>query len=361
VETRHFRRKVGLIQALPFHSPPVMSDSSSCPIVTVIGSLNLDTILSVPCIAQPGATVAATSWESRYGGKGANQAIAACRQGAQVNLIGCVGEDAGGRACRAYLAEQGINVDGVQRLESVQTGRAYVCVDPKGTNTIVTASGANGYLGAEMVLHQHAALESADVVICQLEVPLEATISALQRAAELGKITILNPSPMNSHFPWGQVPVDFLIVNENEAAALLGYQVESTKEAPTIRSQMADLAVGTLIITRGHEHTYLFNSKQALKVPPPAVDAVDTTGAGDAFTGAFAVHYAETHDLLGSVRKANIAGAIACTRLGAQDAIPMRQEVDDFGKSPEELAPPPSNEAGHSGDPGEGEAEEVPA
>jgi ribokinase len=146
---------------------------------------------------------------------------------------------------------------------------------------------------------------------------------------------------MDPHFPWGQVPVDFLIVNEREAAALLGYLVESTGEAPTIRSQMADLAVGTLIITRGQEHTFVFNNKQALKVPPPAVDVVDTTGAGDAFAGAFAVHFAETRDLLGSVRKANIAGALACTRLGAQDAIPMREEVDTFGKPPEEYEPPP--------------------
>lgn len=316
-----------------------MSDPSPPLHVTVVGSLNLDTILSVPHIVQPGATVAATSWESRYGGKGANQAIAASRQGAHVSLIGCVGDDASGRAYRAYLAEQGLNADGVQPLESVQTGRAYVCVTPHGANSIVTASGANGYLSAEMVLHQHAALENADVVMCQMEVPLEATVSALQRAAELGKMTVLNPSPMNPDFPWGQVPVDFLIVNESEAAALLGYEIESTGEAATVRSQMADLSVGTLIITRGSEHTFVFSAKQALKVPPPAVDAVDTTGAGDAFAGAFAVHYAQTQDLLGSLRKANIAGALACSRLGAQDAIPTRDEVDDFGKPPVQAEP----------------------
>lgn len=329
-----------------------MSTSSPPPNIAVVGSLNLDTMLSVPHFAQPGATVAATSWESRYGGKGANQALAASRQGGAVSLIGCVGDDASGRAYLDYLRQQGIHVEGVQRLESVQTGRAYVCVDPKGTNTIVTASGANGYLGAEMVLHQHEILEGADVVICQLEVPLEATISALQRAAELGKTTILNPSPMNSQFPWGQVPVDFLIANEREAAALLGYQVESTGEAPTIRSQMADLAVGTLIITRGSEHTFLFSSKQALKVPPPSINALDTTGAGDAFAGAFAVHYAQTHDLIGSLRKANIAGALTCTRLGAQDAIPMRDEVDGFGKTPtDEMGSLPSAEDQPAGEP----------
>jgi ribokinase len=317
-----------------------MSEYPAIPNVAVVGSLNLDTILTVPHFAQPGSTVAATSWESRFGGKGANQAIAASRQGATVSLIGCVGNDASGRAYRDYLSNQSIEVTGLQPLDSVQTGRAYVCVDPQGTNTIVTASGANGYLSAQMVLHQHMALENADVVMCQLEVPLEATISALQRATELGRITVLNPSPMNSHFPWGQVPVDFLIVNEREAASLLGYQVESTGEAATIRSQMADLSVGTLIITRGREHTFLFSSKQALKVPPPSVNVVDTTGAGDAFAGAFAVHYAITRDLLKSLRLANVAGALTCTRMGAQDAIPMRDEVDSFGKPPEERRAP---------------------
>jgi ribokinase len=162
---------------------------------------------------------------------------------------------------------------------------------------------------------------------------------------------------VNPNFPWGQVPVDFLIVNEREAAALLGYIVESTSEAPTIRSQMTDLGVGTLIITRGPEHTFVFNNKQAFKVPPPAVDAVDTTGAGDAFAGAFAVHFAQTHELLGSVRKANIAGALTCTRLGAQDAIPLREEVDSFGKPPEELEPTPPS--GYEGAEATGEQEEI--
>src|SRR5215203_3278799 len=113
-----------------------MSHSATHTNVAVIGSLNLDTILSVPHFPESGATVAATSWESRYGGKGANQAIAASRQGADVSLIGCVGDDASGRAYLGYLSEQGINVDGVQPLDSVQTGRAYVCVDPYGKNTI---------------------------------------------------------------------------------------------------------------------------------------------------------------------------------------------------------------------------------
>lgn len=311
-----------------------MPESSATPSVAVIGSLNLDTMLHVPHLPQPGATVMTSGWEARYGGKGANQALAAMRQGAEVSLIGCVGDDPVGSAYVTSLHEQGLNVLGIQPLQETQTGRAYVCVDPQGQNTIVVAPGANGFLSADLVLAHHAILESADVVLCQCEVPVEATVVALQRASELGRTTILNPSPINPEFPWGQVSIDFLIVNEKEAAALLGYFVESTNEASTVRSQMADLGVGTLIITRGKEHTFAFSPNQALKVPPPAVDVVDTTGAGDAFAGAFAVHWALTRNLLGSLRKANIAGALTATRVGAQEAIPTREEVDYFGKPP---------------------------
>lgn len=319
-----------------------MSDPVAHPSVAIIGSLNLDTILSVPDFPAPGATVAASGWESRYGGKGANQAMAVQRQGGVASVIGCIGDDAGGRAYLDYLLQHGLICSGVQRLTDVQTGRAYVCVRPDGRNTIVSAAGANDHLSADIVMEHAGVITGADVVLCQLEVPVEATVCALQVASEVGKTTILNASPLNPEFPWGQVPIDFLIVNELEAATLLGYFVESTQEASTVRSQMADLGVGTLIITRGGEPTFLFGTHQALKVPPPPVEVVDSTGAGDAFAGAFAVHWAQTHDPLGSLRKANIAGALACGRLGAQDAIPTRAEVEGFGKAPapaEEAAP----------------------
>jgi ribokinase len=312
-----------------------MSQPTQIPFIAVVGSLNMDTLLSVSQFPEPGETVSATGWDSRYGGKGANQAVAAARQGGTVSLIGCVGADAGGMAYVEHLMSQGISVSGVQPLHDVQTGRAYISVNPQGQNTIITAAGANAYLSADLVREHQSTIEQADVLLAQLEVPVEAVVYALQWAAELGKTTILNPSPLDMAFPWGQVPIDFLIVNEREAAALLGYVVESTNEASTIRAQMADLGVSTLIITRGAEPTFAFSTHQALKVPPPAMEVVDTVGAGDAFAGAFAVHWAQTHNLLNSLRKANIAGALASQQAGAQDAIPTRVDVDNFGKTPE--------------------------
>jgi ribokinase len=311
-----------------------MPEPVATPTITVVGSLNLDTLLNVPHFPEPGSTVLCTGWDARYGGKGANQAIAASRQGAEVNIIGCVGDDPVGSAYVNSLIEQSVGVSGIQPLQQTQTGRAYVCINTDGQNTIVVNQGANIYLSADMVLAQDPLLEASDVVLAQCEVPIEAVVVALQRASELGKTTMLNASPINPEFPWGQVPIDFLIVNEREAAALLGYFVESTNEAATVRSQMADLGVGTMIITRGKEHTFAFSPNQALKVPPPKVEVVDSTGAGDAFAGAFAVHWAQTQNLLTSLRKANTAGAITTTRLGAQDAIPTRDEVDGFGKPP---------------------------
>lgn len=309
-----------------------MTEPVANPTVAVVGSLNIDTLLSVPRFPEAGQTVASTGWSARLGGKGANQALAACRQGAIASLIGCVGADTNGSTYLDYLAGEGLNVAGVLQREDAATGTAYVLVNPAGENCIVTLAGANGLLSAEDVLAQTAALDSADIVLCQMETTLAATIAALQHASKLGKTTMLNPSPLHPEFPWGQVAVDFLIANEREAAALLGYFVESTAEAPQIRATMADLGVSTLIVTRGAEPTFAFSAHQALKMPPPAVEVVDTVGAGDAFIGAFAVRWAQTLNLLGSIRRANIAGALATTRPGAQEALPTREEVEAFSR-----------------------------
>ena len=311
-----------------------MTAPVATPTIAVVGSLNVDTLLAVPHFPEPGNTVIANNWQTRYGGKGANQALAAARQGAIVSLIGCVGNDTYGQPYLDFLASEGLNITSVRMTEDAGTGTAFVFVNPKGENSIVCFGGANSQLSAHDVYSQDAAIATADIVLCQMETTTEATLYALRRAAELGKTTMLNPSPLNTEFPWGDVPIDFLIANEREAAALLGYFVESTREAAQIRATMADLGVSTLIITRGGEPTFAFSAHQALKVPPPAVEVVDTVGAGDAFTGAFAVHWAQTHNLLQTLRKANIAGALTTTKPGAQEAIPGREEVDTFGQQP---------------------------
>jgi len=321
-----------------------MTDPDSAPLlaptIAVVGSLNVDTLLSVPELPLAGHTVAAYGTQVRFGGKGANQALAANRQGGLVSLIGAVGQDSAGQAYYDQLIAEGLHMAGVVQYEGANTGSAIICVDARGENFIVTQAGANQLLTADDVFAQNIILEHTGTMLCQLESPVEAVVCALQHAASLGKVTILNPSTMSADFPWGQVNIDFVIVNEREAASLLGYFVESTAEAPQIRAQMADMGINTLIITRGAEPTFAFSPHQALKVPPPTVEVVDTVGAGDAFAGAFAVHWAQTANLLQSLRKANIAGALTTTRVGAQEAIPTREEVDNFGKQPVEEPPP---------------------
>jgi ribokinase len=328
-----------------------MTDTPAIPIIAVVGSLNVDTLLSVPHFPEAGNTVTASAWDTRYGGKGANQALAACRQGGIASLIGCVGDDSYGEAYLAYLAGEGLNVTGVSRRADTATGTAFVLVNPRGENCVIAFAGANGLLEADEVLAQTTALGSADIVLCQLETTVPATVAALRHASALGKTTILNPSPLHPDFPWGELSVDFLIVNERESAALLGYFVESTAEAPQVRASMADLGVSTLVITRGPQPTFAFSAHHALKVPPPEIEVVNTVGAGDAFAGAFAVHWGQTRDLLTALRQANIAGALATTRHGAQEAIPTRAEVEAFTARPLTTATEEGRELDSEADP----------
>jgi len=307
-----------------------MPDSRTQPVITVVGSLNVDTLLTVPDFPRPGMTVGATCLSTVYGGKGANQALAALKQGAAVNMIGCVGLDSDGSAYLEHLMIQNMNVSGVQPLEGVATGRAYITVNAEGQNTIIVAAGANGELTPDQITAHDALLEGSDVVLCQLEVPLKATLHALQRGNALGKTTMLNPSPLNPEFPWGAVAIDFLIVNEEEAATLLGRLVEDTEEAEAVRTQMVTLGVDTLIITRGARDTLAFSAQDALKITPPTVKVVDTVGAGDAFAGAFAVHWAVTRNLLESLRRASIAASLSTLLPGAQGSLPTWEKVETF-------------------------------
>ena len=313
-----------------------MTDPTPTPNITVIGSLNVDTVLSVSVLPNPGETVSATSQQTSFGGKGANQALAAALQGGTVSLIGCVGNDARGSSYTEHLMNSGINIAPVMAFDGHRTGAAFIIVNPAGENQIVSIPGANALLTADIVAGNNEVLDSADVILCQFETPESGVLHALEHAARTGKTSILNPSPTMDDYPWGDLPVDFLIVNEQEAFDLFDIKVTDTTDAPAIRAQLPELAAGTLIVTRGTEPTIVISAKQVFKVPPPPVQPVDTTGAGDAFTGAFAVHWAQTHNLLASIRKANIAGALTTMGIGAQDSMPTREAVSGF------VLPPPA-------------------
>jgi ribokinase len=190
------------------------------PSVVVVGTLNVDFVWMVSALPRAGQTIIADATQREFGGKGANQAVAAARQDARVTLIGAVGDDAEGRLYREHLAREGISNVHVLTTERFATGAAHVYVDPQGENLIVVDRGANQWLDATAVrIAFDQAREKFDVLLTQLECPLEATVAALRLAAERGVRTLLNASPSNPRFPWGEVAIDTVIVNEHECGA----------------------------------------------------------------------------------------------------------------------------------------------
>ncbi len=298
--------------------------------VVVIGSLNFDTVAMVEQFPKPGHTVLARELTFRTGGKGGNQAIAAARQGANVMMIGSVGDDSAGDAYLALLKHRGVRTDAVYVRKGVPTGTALICVDKSAENTIVVGLAANELLTPEDVCDQQQWIAMGSIMLAQFEVPLESVVAGMKVAKPMGTTTCLNPSPWREGFPWGEVELDFVIVNEHEAEQLLGKPVRSLGDIGWIREATKAKNINTLIVTRGADSTLAFSHNgPSLEVPSLPVTPVDTTGAGDCFAGVFAARWAEWRTLELSLRAACAAGALATLKAGAQEAIPSRDEVDD--------------------------------
>jgi ribokinase len=295
------------------------------PDVVVVGSLNVDLIAQVPGLPAPGETVAATGLLRRFGGKGANQAVAAARQGARVALIGCVGRDADGEAYRQRLAGEGITATGVRTAANVPTGTAFINVDARGENQIIVVAGANARLGAADIRAQAGLIRAARVLLTQLEVPLPAVLEAMRLANAAGVPVVFNPSPLRQDFPWGHVALDSVIVNDLEARLIFGAAVARFAARPSVRrSALTRTGVRRLLVTRGARPTLCFTAEAVLEVPTLRVKPVDTVGAGDAFAGTFAAQLAAGRDWSEAVAWANAAGALATLKPGAQEAMPTR-------------------------------------
>ncbi len=298
--------------------------------VVVIGSLNYDCIALVDEFPRPGNTLMAKDLLFRLGGKGANQAVAAAAQGGNVFMIGSVGDDGAGDAYKQYLERRNIRIDGLVTREGVATGTAMICVNSRAENTIVVGRGANGTLTPAEVEAQQQYIAMGTIMLAQLEVPLDAVVAGLKMARPMGTATCLNPSPWRSDFPWGEVELDFVIVNEHEARQLLGKPVLSLNDAEWIHDKIRDMNIHALIVTRGAHSTLTFtDSGPPLEIPVMVVEAVDTVGAGDSFSGAFAARWSELRALEPALRAASVAGSLATLKAGAQEATPTREEVDE--------------------------------
>ena len=303
-------------------SPRVGSVATAGGRVIVVGSLNVDRLWRVPRLPVAGETLAATGTRVEFGGKGANQAVAAARHGAAVAMVGAVGADADGAAYLAHLRNEGVDITHVATAEGVATGAAFICVDDRGENQIVVAAGANGTVSAQGMERAVTTLApEARVLLAGLEVPVEATVAALRAAAAAGVITLFNPSPVSADFPWGAVRISVVIVNERECAQIFG---------PPAAAAAKRRGVDHLVVTRGAAPTLWVSPEGTREFPAHPVRPVDTVGAGDTFAGTLAARLAEGAQFPEAIAFANVAAALSTLGPGAQGPIPPRAVVESL-------------------------------
>jgi ribokinase len=294
--------------------------------ILVVGSANVDFTIAAPRLPAPGETVTDGTLLVNHGGKGANQAVAARRLGAEVRLIGCVGRDPSGTAIRSALAAEGIGVDGLADSAAAATGTALIVVDGAGRNQITVAPGANRTLTVDQLAARAADFAWADVVTCQLEIPLACVDAALRAARRHGAITILNPAPAPNARLEVLPLVDYLTPNAGEAARLSGSPVRAPADALPAAHVLQAAGAKTVVVTLGEDGAVAV-AEDTVTVPAFAVEAIDTTAAGDAFNAALAVALAERRPLREALGFASAAAALTCTRRGAQASLPNREEV----------------------------------
>ena len=282
--------------------------------VVVIGSANLDLVATVEHLAAPGETVIASGYAEHAGGKGLNQAVACSRSGARTAFIGCLGRDGAGDILRGVLADEGIRDFAVDA--NVPTGRALISVDEQAENSIVVVPGANHHLGIGVVDDHRSILSDTAVVLAQLEIPLDSVEAAFAVARLAGAITVLNPAPATELPPGLLALCDVIVPNQTEVAQLGGTDA------------LLDAGVSTVVVTLGARGIRVVTRDGAVEIPPYAVRAVDTTGAGDAACGALAASFAMGTDMITSARRAAAAGALAATRHGAVPSLPTFEQID---------------------------------
>lgn len=294
-------------------------------VILVIGSLNMDLVVRAPRHPQPGETLLGSGFDTFPGGKGANQAVAAARLGGAVRMIGRVGDDAFGQSLLATLQNDGVDMRYVLCTPGASTGIAQITVSDAGQNNIVVVPGANGRLSPADIQAAALAFEDASVVVMQLEIPLETVEEAARLAAKYGARMVLNPAPACPLPESLLALVDTLIPNEHELA-LLSNQPDINAAASALKAQ----GIRRLVVTLGAQGVLVLDETATERIPPYHIPVVDTTAAGDAFVGAFAVALTEGKSAAEAAAWGNAAGALAVTCAGAQPSLPKRKTLEEF-------------------------------
>ncbi len=304
--------------------------------ICVLGSINMDLVTKTDAFPKAGQTVSGHEFQTFPGGKGANQAVAAGRLGASVTFLGKVGSDAFGDMALESLREANVDVSYI-RKEDISTGTASITVNAQGENSIIVVPGANGLVDVDYVKENIKAIDDADILMLQLEVPMEAVVWAAEYAKRANKLVILDPAPAVKLSERLLNCCGIVTPNETELAIIT--QTEVKDESGAIESARILLGQGiqTVVHKRGGKGAYLITAAETAHVPGFKVEVKDTTAAGDSFNAGLATSLAKGFDMMESIRYANAVGAMSVTKMGAQSAMPMEAELTAFLEEQQKL------------------------
>ncbi|HMD87347.1 MAG TPA: ribokinase [Terriglobia bacterium] len=296
--------------------------------IAVVGSANVDLVTFNDTFPRPGETIFGKKFDMGFGGKGANQAVAACRCGASVGMVAKVGSDLFGPATIKNFESQGIDAGYVRIAEGISTGVAPIFVDPSGQNSIVVITGANDTLSPQDVDAAAPLLSTADTILLQFEIPMATVYHTIHFAKSKGIRCIVNPAPFRPPDFKEVVAADYFVPNESEAEAITGLPVHTIEDARKCAEYLLGRGLSHVVITLGERGSLLATSEGVELIPAFKVDPVDTTGAGDAFIGSFAVFLGEGLTDQEALTRASLYAALSTTRVGTQKSFPHREEFE---------------------------------
>jgi ribokinase len=300
--------------------------------IVVIGSSNTDMVINTSKFPGPGETVLGGKFFMNTGGKGANQALAAKRLGGEVAFIGKIGNDIFGRKAIDFLKNEGVLVDDVFIDPDNHSGIAMIIVNRDGENSIIVADSSNNTLSSSDILKVTNIIDSSEIILLQLEIPIETVAFISEYAKKANKKIILNPAPVTDIPAELFKNITFITPNENEAEQLTGLKINNEKTALKSALALKEKGVENVIITLGPAGAFLLSEDYTGMISAPKVKAIDSTAAGDTFSGALAVAVSKGYRIENAVKFANFAAALSVTRFGAQNSIPFEKEVLEFLK-----------------------------